>query len=638
MADFRKPRPPRPPAPRTPGPAMAIIDPVIQVRSVVDEALRERFGGMADLWPHWDERRILFEDRDVIVVDKPVNVPTHAPEHGVESDAVSRLGRRLGALGEDGYLGIHQRLDRDTSGVLLFARRKEANAGLARQFEGREVEKVYLAIVPASVRVPAGGLLVHAIREGEGGRMVAEDPRRARPGAKEARTRVQVLERRGGRALIEARPETGRTHQIRVQLAAIGAPIDGDVMYGGAPATRLMLHARRLKLTHPLTGKPLEVEAPEPRALRDHLAGALDRLPPDVAGIVQRLREAAAARHPVAASGETDAFRLCNGAGDALPGMTVDVYREHLVVSLAGELDEAAREHALDAAAALGARGVYVKLRPKHASVVVDTRREEVAPPLPVRGEPAPDPLIVRENELAYEVRLGDGLSTGLFLDTRAHRARVRDMAKDTRFLNLFAYTGSFTVAAVAGGATASTTVDVSRTVLAWGERNLTVNRLAGPEHTFAEADVLPWLDAQVRLGARWDLAVLDPPSFATTKSSRFSVESDYRELVARVMRVMAPGGSILCCTNHRGVVMAKLRRWIHEAARAAGVGVTKLRDLPYPSDFPPVPGMEPHLKVALVTLGPPGDGGAPGGDPRRGGGDRRGPRAGGPPGRMRRS
>jgi 23S rRNA (cytosine1962-C5)-methyltransferase len=465
--------------------------------------------------------------------------------------------------------------------------------------------------------------------------MVADDPRRARPGAKEARTRVQILERRGSRALVELRPETGRTHQIRVQLAAIGAPIDGDVLYGGAPASRLMLHARRLALRHPTSGAPLVAEAPEPRALRDHLVGALERLPPDVAGVVARLRDAAALRHPIAASGETDAFRLCNGAGDALPGVTVDLYGQHLVVSLAGELDEEAGERALDAAHALGARGVYVKRRPRHASVVVDTRRDEVAPPLPVRGEAAPDPLVVRENELTFEVRLGDGLSTGLFLDTRAHRARVRAMAEGTRFLNLFAYTGSFTVAAAAGGAAATTTVDVSRTVLAWGERNLALNRLAGPAHGFAEADVLGWLDAQARLGGRWDLVVLDPPSFATTKSSRFSVESDYRDLVARVMRVTSPGGAIVCCTNHRGVVMAKLRRWIHEAARAAGCHVARLRDLPAPADFPPVPGMEPHLKVALVTLGEPSS--APAGGDREPAGARPGHPRGGPAGRMRR-
>lgn len=617
MSDFRSPRRrsggrtagsparPRGTSRRTPGPELLTIDDGPQVApSVVDDAVRERFGALAELWPHWDERRVILEDRDLLVVDKPIGVSTHAPEHGVESDAVSRLERRLAARGEATYLGIHQRLDRDTSGVLLFARRKEANAGLARQFEGRQVEKSYLAIVPSTLRVPPGGLLVHALREGDGGRMIAEDPRRARHGSKEARTRIQVLERHGSRALCEAHPETGRTHQIRVQLAAVGAPIDGDTMYGGAPASRLMLHARRLALHHPLSGKALVLEAPAPRALRDHLAGALDRLPPDVAGLMQRLREAAGLRHAVAASGATEAFRLAHGSGDALPGVAVDVYGRHLVVSLAGELDEEERERILDACAELGAAGVYLKLRPKHASVVVDTRREGVAPPLPVRGALAPDPLVVRENGLSFETRLGDGLSTGLFLDTRAHRARVRELAKGTRFLNLFAYTGSFTVAAAAGGTVSSTTVDVSRTVLAWAERNLSLNDLAGPQHVMAEADVISWLDAQAKLGARWDLVVLDPPSFATTRGSRFSVESDYRELVARVMRVTSPEGQILCCTNHRGVVMAKVRRWVHEAARMAGREVVKLRDLPPPPDFPPVPGMEPHLKVVLVTLG----------------------------------
>lgn len=568
-------------------------------------ALEARFGSLASLWPSWEDERVLHESADVIAVDKPHGVSTHAPDAAATGDVVDRLGRRFAERGVDTYLGIHQRLDRDTSGVLLFARRKAANAALAKQFEGRTVDKTYLAIVSSRLRVPPGGVAEHAIREGEEGRMIAEDPKRARPGAKLARTRIRVLERHGERALVEARPETGRTHQIRVQLAALGAPIDGDALYGGAPAPRLMLHARKLVLAHPTTGRPLELEAPVPRAFRDHLAGVLAVLPPDADAIAARLREAAGLRWATASSGATDALRIANGAGDALPGVAVDAYGPYLVVSVDGEVDDEARERVLDAAASLGARGVYLKVRPRHASVVVDTRREGVAPPHAVRGVDAPDPMVIHEGDLAFEVRLGDGLSTGLFLDMRAHRARVRDASRGARVLNLFSYTGSFTVAAAVGGATSTTTVDVARTVLAWGERNLALNGIApSPDHVFVDADVLPWLDAQAVKKQAWDLVVLDPPSFSTTKASRFAVDGGYRELVAKVMRVTSTTGRILCCTNHRGVVQAKVRRWIHEAARDAGRRIEKLRDLPPPVDFPPAPGQEPHLKVLACTLG----------------------------------
>src|SRR5262245_53198594 len=101
-----------------------------------------------DLWPNFRPERILFQDLDLVVVDKPAGISTHAPEPNRTDDAHSRVALYLRERGEaDVYLGIHQRLDRDTSGVLLFTRRKEANRAIAGQFEGHRVEKTYVACV-----------------------------------------------------------------------------------------------------------------------------------------------------------------------------------------------------------------------------------------------------------------------------------------------------------------------------------------------------------------------------------------------------------------------------------------------------------------------------------------------------------
>src|SRR5207245_1747100 len=131
----------------------------------------------------------------------------------------------------------------------------------------------------------------------------------------------------------------------------------------------------------------------------------------------------------------------------------VDVYGQHLVAEFPGEGDVAWREQALDALEAMGWDGVYLKLRPRQSNTLVDTRREELAPRAPVRGTAAPEELAVREGGISYLVRLGDGLSTGIFLDQRENRARVRDLAQGLRVANLFAYTCAFSVAAAAGGA-----------------------------------------------------------------------------------------------------------------------------------------------------------------------------------------
>lgn len=558
---------------------------------------------LTHLFPAWQKAWILFEDQDLIAVDKPCFVSTHAPDASLRDDAHSRLTLYLEERGEKNpYLGIHQRLDRDTSGVLVFTRRKEANRGMAEQFEGRKVKKTYVAAV-SGLRGPDRGVLRHKLAPGRDGAMRAL-PANAREG-QEAITRYRVIERRGERALLELQPETGRTHQLRVQLAAMGAPIAGDPMYGGAPATRLLLHATELALRHPASGKSLVLKTSPPPSFARWVAGEADALPTNAAAIEALLRAAADRRHGVAQRADTTAFRLCNGAGDGLPGVDVDVYGEHLVVALSGDEAMAAREVVLDAAFALGPAGVYVKVRPKHASVIVDARREAFAPREPVRGAPAPEEFTVHELGRPYLVRLGDGLSTGIFLDQRENRRRVAELASSggARVLNLFAYTGAFTVAAVAGGARSSVTVDVSAGVCAWARKNLDAIGADPARHEIVEADVLPWLERVAPKSERFDLALLDPPSFATTKQSRFSAGSDYRHVAALTLRALAPGGRLLACTNHRGIPRAKLRRFLHEAARDAGREVVQMKDLPDPEDYPPAPGHEPHLKSVLVTL-----------------------------------
>jgi 23S rRNA (cytosine1962-C5)-methyltransferase len=161
--------------------------------------------------------------------------------------------------------------------------------------------------------------------------------------------------------------------------------------------------------------------------------------------------------------------------------------------------------------------------------------------------------VLVQENGLTFECNLSDYLDTGLFLDHRETRRRVRDEAKGKRFLNLFAYTGSFTVYARAGGAAETTTVDLSNTYAEWAERNLRHNGFdVGPKHRVVRADVLGWLETAK---GPYDLVVLDPPSFSSSKKMerRFEVQRDHRHFVARVLELLAPGGALYFSTNFLG-------------------------------------------------------------------------------------
>lgn len=163
---------------------------------------------------------------------------------------------------------------------------------------------------------------------------------------------------------------------------------------------------------------------------------------------------------------------------------------------------------------------------------------------------------VVEEQGLKFEVNLSDYLDTGLFLDHRRTRGIIRHYARGKRVLNLFAYTGSFTVYARAGGAAATTTVDMSRTYQDWTRRNLALNGMAeSPEHRLVTADCLQFLAAGPAPGEAYDYIVLDPPTFSNSKRMQvdsFAVDRDWPDLLRLVRPWMVPGGWLYFSTNSR--------------------------------------------------------------------------------------
>jgi 23S rRNA (cytosine1962-C5)-methyltransferase len=569
---------------------------------------------LAELWPDFREQALVYEDEDLIVVDKPAGVPSQAADASHDDDLPTRLRRwlaaRRGVRVDDVYLGTHQRLDRDTSGLVLYTLRREANAAIAAQFEGRTVKKTYLAaaLAPRALSDGAERVLEDFLARGRDGRMEVVTERTR--GARAARTRVRVQQRVGERALLELGCDTGRTHQLRVQLAHAGAPIAGDRLYGGTKALRLLLHAARLELRHPRDGRALVLEAPKPPELAHWLAHGPVDASSDAALLGRALELALEQRYRLgrarSADAPTTAFRLFHRAGDGADGLAVDMYGDFLVahffdaMSEAGPADEA---RVLDLLETLGLRGIYLKRHVKQKNELSDPRDARYAPALPVRGSAAPDELVIHEHGLPFGVRLGEGLRTGIFLDQRENRARVRALAQGKRVLNLFAYTGGFSLAALAGGAAHALCVDASGSALAWAERNVArLDLEQSQRHRVLCSDVFAALAAFARRGERFDLIVVDPPSYSTTRKRRFVVHKDYEALCEACLAVLAPEGQMLCCINHHGVSQAKLRHHVRQAAKAAGRAVRKLHDLPAQSDFPAEQGAEPHSKSVLLA------------------------------------
>lgn len=160
--------------------------------------------------------------------------------------------------------------------------------------------------------------------------------------------------------------------------------------------------------------------------------------------------------------------------------------------------------------------------------------------------------IVVQENGLQFIVNLEDYLDTGLFLDHRPTREAVREQAKGKRVLNLFAYTGSFTVYAAAGGALSSTTIDLSNTYLEWARRNLELNGFMSDPHRFIRADAKGWLQQPVE--QLYDLIVLDPPTFSNSKAmfDVLDTQRDHPELINACLKRLSPEGSLYFLTNFR--------------------------------------------------------------------------------------
>lgn len=222
---------------------------------------------------------IVYEDDDLLVVDKPAGLAVHpSPGHSSHTlvNAVLAHCPVLSSMGGEGRPGIVHRLDKDTSGLIIVAKNDRAHASLARQLKERQVEKTYVALVEGRVDPPEG--LIDA--------PIARHPRHRKKmavveGGRDARSRYRTLRDVAGRSLLEVRTETGRTHQIRVHLAAIAHPVVGDPLYArgrASPVPRQFLHAQRLVFRHPRTNAKIDLQAPLPADLTRALA-ALEAAP-----------------------------------------------------------------------------------------------------------------------------------------------------------------------------------------------------------------------------------------------------------------------------------------------------------------------------------------------------------------------
>lgn len=286
-------------------------------------------------------------------------------------------------------------------------------------------------------------------------------------------------------------------------------------------------------------------------------------------------------RERILAGGETNAVRLVDGAGDGVPGFSLEEYAGRwMAMTPGGEIGVGVK----DWLKASG-KSVYWKRLDQHQK---ESPMHLYGPEaLPTQDGletdlgrmPEPRSFLIRENGLEFEVSFESGYSQGIFVDQRLNRVGVmRRMAGGGKLLNLFSYTGGFSAAAAKAGAE-TTTLDLSAPYLEWAKRNFRYNGMDDAEHYFCKGDAFHWLKRFAKQGRKFDGIVIDPPTFSRdAKGKVFRVEKDFRELAGLASKVLAKDGWMLCCTNYRGITEGDFMKMIARPGMEA-VGM--------PEDFP---------------------------------------------------
>jgi 23S rRNA (cytosine1962-C5)-methyltransferase len=544
---------------------------------------------------------VIFEDKHLLVVNKPAGWNTHAPSPYAGEGVYDWLKHRETRWSS---LAILHRLDKETSGVLVFGKTPLANRSLTEQFTGRRIHKKYLLLTDRAVREDRFKVTSKISRNGEKYVNSAS--------GEFAETEFAVIRRNRDHTWIEAMPLTGRTHQIRVHISGKGLPILGDTLYGGSPSVRVCLHAAELEFSHPATAEKMTLKAevsffePASDAIRKAIIG------PD-----------------------TNCCRVRHGASDGTLRFYADRLGDWLLGQ--GELDLSDRDEAAllhNAARPHGIKGIYYKRLDRKPS---GKSAAELSPQF-FYGTPAPERFEILENGVRYEMSFNEGYSVGLFLDQRDNRRRfltghiaadfslmpegrvprvpvqsdhnnsgtrgTRPSETDFEILNTFAYTCGFSVCAAKAGAR-TTSLDLSKKYLEWGKRNFALNGLDPAAHDFIYGDTFDWLRRLAKKGRAFDAIVLDPPTFSQSKEhGAFRAEKDYGKLVSAALPLVKPGGILFASTNAADWPPEEFLADVAAAVHAAERKILQRHYVPQPPDFPVSRAEPAYLKTVWLRIG----------------------------------
>ena len=311
----------------------------------------------------------------------------------------------------------------------------------------------------------------------------------------------------------------------------------------------------------------------------------------------QRLESAKRARSHLLDDPQTTAFRLVNGEGDGLPGLVVDIYNDVAVIQVDGAAPE--KFWHKEAIAKWLVKELPV------SCVFYKPRRKEDRKGKALIGEIPNQSVTILENGASYEVDVVSGQKTGFFLDQRDNRSRIRYLAKGKRVLNMFGYTGGFSINAGLGGATQVTTVDLSPHAIETAQSNWALNKLPDAAHRGVVCDAFDFFDDDSGEFGKWDISIVDPPSFAPSQDTVARAVDSYTRLYTAAIQKTQPGG-LFCpssCSSHIPHTLFLdicTQAFSNARARGSTLGVYgQSEDHPYPLACPEMR----YLKFAIFRV-----------------------------------
>lgn len=311
-----------------------------------------------------------------------------------------------------------------------------------------------------------------------------------------------------------------------------------------------------------------------------------------------KIKAAIVERKDLYQSKETTAFRIFNGEGDGIGGLTIDYFEGYYLITWYSEGIYSFKEEIIAALLEVAeVKGIYQKKR-------FDAEGKYIEDHDYVMGEVPNWPLLVKESGQQFAIYLDDGAMVGIFLDQREVRKRIRDKyAKGKTVLNTFSYTGGFSVFAAAGGAVKTTSVDLANRSLSKTREQFEVNGIDPDTQAIVVEDVFKYFKYAVKKGLKFEMVVLDPPSFARSKKFTFSASKDYTNLLKEAIAITEDEGVIVASTNCSSFNMKKFKSFIDTAFKEMGSRYSILEEYSLPKDFKTTPHFKEgdYLKVVFI-------------------------------------